>query len=268
MAELHSVREGARVGDRDLVQSLVRGLELVRAFDASHPTLSLDEAAARTGFSRSAVRRLLLTLVEAGLVAYDGHRYRPTSQLLDLGYAQQSRLSLAEVAEPHCAELSAALGRTVSMARLEGPDVVYLVRVGAPRLMSISIGVGVRLPAHQVAIGRAQLAWLPEPELAAFLASPAFLDNPSRTANTAEALRAELLTIRARGWCHVDEELEAGLSAVAAPVHDRTGQVVGAINVSTRCDARPFVRELTDVVPDLLRTAAKIGVDVRGSHLP
>src|SRR5262245_22753934 len=149
--------------DRDVVQSLVRGLEVIRAFDAEHPTLTLDEAAERSGISRSAVRRLLRTLMEAGLTEFDGHRYRPTPGLLDLGYAQQSRLTLAQVVEPHCTALSAELGRTVSVATLEGAEVVFLARVGAPGLMTVSLGVGSRLPAHHPAIGRVQLAWLSGP---------------------------------------------------------------------------------------------------------
>ncbi|TQL66954.1 IclR family transcriptional regulator [Nocardioides albertanoniae] len=267
MAEHVAVRGTAESSDRDVVQSLARGLAVVRTFDAGHPALSLDQAAERAGISRSAVRRLLLTLIEAGLVTFDGHLYRLTPRLLDLGYAQQSRLSLAEVAEPHCASLSSELGRTVSMATRDGAEAVYLVRVGAPRLMSISVHVGTRLPAHHLAIGRVQLAWLPEAELAGFLGSATFLDNPGRTPRTADELRAELAATRERGWCHVADELEAGLSAVAAPVRDRTGQVVGAVNVSSRSDGRPDVRDLLETVPDLLRTAESIGADVHHSHL-
>lgn len=154
------------------------------------------------------------------------------------------------------------------MESLEGPEVVYLVRVGAPQLMSISVNVGTRLPAHHLAIGRVQLAWLPEADLAAFLDSATFRESPGRTHRTADELRAELAATRERGWCHVTDELEAGLRAVAAPVHDRTGQVVGAVNVSSRSDRRPDVRDLPEIIPDLLRTAEKIGSDVHHSHLP
>lgn len=267
MAERVSARRDTEIADRDVVQSLVRGLDVLHAFDAQHPELTLDEAAERAGISRSAVRRLLRTLMEAGLATFDGHYYRLTSRLLDLGYAQQSRLTLAEVAEPHCAELSAELGRTVSLGRLENHEVVYLLRVGAPRLMDVSLGVGTRLPAHHPAIGRAQLAWLPEPELTGFLESDTYRHHPARTIGSPADLREELLAIRARGWCLVAEELEVGLSAVAAPVRDRTGRVVAAINVSTHSDGRATPRQLSEAVPELLRTAARIGSDLHASHL-
>lgn len=240
---------------------------MVRAFDAEHPVLTLDQAAERSGISRSAVRRLLLTLMESGLATFDGHRYRLTSRMLDLGYAQQSRLTMAEVAEPYCAELSAELGRPVSVAHLDVPYVVYLIRVGAPRLMHISLGTGTRLPAHRTAIGRVQLAWLPEPQLEKFLTAPGYRDYPARTLGSDEALRAELLEIRARGWCYVAEELEAGLTAIAAPVHDRTGRVVAGINVSTHADGRGTERRLTNDVPELLQTAARLSTDLHESHV-
>jgi IclR family pca regulon transcriptional regulator len=267
MVERAPVRRETEIAERDVVQSLVRGLGVLHVFDAQHPELTLDEVAERASISRSAVRRLLRTLMAAGLTTFDGHCYRLTSRLLDLGYAQQSRLTLAEVAEPHCADLSAELGRTVSLGRLEGHEVVYLLRVGAPRLMDVSLGVGTRLPAHHPAIGRAQLAWLPEPELAAFLESDIYRNQPARTIGSADDLREELLAIRARGWCLVAEEFEVGLSAVAAPVRDRTGRVVAAINLSTHSDGRATQRHLTEAVPELLGTAARIGIDLHASHV-
>ena len=266
MAERMLADDERRISDRDVVQSLVRGLDVVRAFDGTHPELSLDEAAERTGFSRSATRRLLRTLMTAGLAVYDGRHYRLTSRLLDLGYASQSRLSLAEVALPHCEELSRRLGRTVSVARLDGDNIVYLLRVGAPRLVAVSLHVGSRLPASLPAVGRVILAGLSDDELNGFLASDAFREQSKRTGLSAEDLAKEMDDIRARGWCHVSEVLEAGLSAVAAPIRDRTGRVVAGLNVSTRTGGQAPVLDLLDTVPDLVRTATRIGDDLHPTH--
>lgn len=266
MAESTLAGDDRRISDRDVVQSLVRGLDVIRAFDGAHPRLTLDEAAERTGFSRSATRRLLRTLMTAGLASYDGHHYRLTSRLLDLGYASQSRLSLAEVALPHCEELSRRLGRTVSVARLDSDSIVYLLRVGAPRLVAVSLHVGSRLPASLPAVGRVILAGLSDDELAGFLASDAFREQSKRTGLSAEELTREMVDIRARGWCHVSEVLEAGLSAVAAPIRDRAGRVVAGLNVSTRTGGQAPVLDLLDTVPDLVRTATRIGDDLHQTH--
>ena len=263
MAERKGVVDAA---ERDVLQSLVRGVAVIRAFDADHSALTLDQVAERALVSRSAARRLLRTLMAAQLATFDGHRFRLGSRLLDLGYAQQSRLSLAEVAEPHCAELAAASGRTVSVGRLDGMDVVYLLRLGVPRLMSISLGVGTRLPAHLPAIGRVQIAFLGEQALSAYLET-AYSERPVRTAASVESFRAELAAIRDSGRAYVAEEIDAGLSAMAVPIVDRSDRVVAAISLSTHSDGRAAEHELLDAMPDLLDASKRIGADLHASHL-
>lgn len=256
------------LAERDVVRSLVRGLEVLRAFDGEHPALTLDETAERTGISRSATRRLLRTLVIEGLMSFDGHHYRPTARLLDLGYAAQSRLTLAEVARPHCADLSRQLGRTVSLGRLDGDYVLYLVRVGAPRYMAVGIQVGTRLPAYLPALGRVMLAHLTQRQFADYLASDLYLVHVARgKAPGPEQLTKDLAEVRQRGWSYVSEALETGLSAVAVPVRDRSGRVVAGLNVSTPTGGRPPRGELLDAVPDLRRTAERIKADVHPVHL-
>lgn len=265
MAERNRNTGGERQ-ERDIVRSLVRGLAIVRVFDAEHPALTLDEVTERAAFSRSAARRLLRTLMAAGLATFDGHHFRLTSRLLDLGYAQQSRLSLAEVAQPHCAELASTTGRTVSVGRLDRTDVVYLMREGAPRLMSISLAVGTRLPAHIPAIGRVLVANLDEPTLDAYLET-AYPKHPIRTAASPDDFRRELVQIREQGWAYVDEEIDTGLSAIAAPIVDRSGHVVAGIDLTTHTDGRSGQQALLDAIPDLVATSTRIGADVHASHL-
>jgi IclR family pca regulon transcriptional regulator len=251
---------------RDVVQSLLRGLAVVRAFDAEHAALTLDQVAERAAVSRSAARRLLRTLMAADLVTFDGRHFRLSSRLLDLGYAQQSRLSFADVAQPHCAQLAAASGCAVSVGRLDGNHVVYVAWVGAPRLMSISLGVGTRLPAHVPAIGRVQIAYLEKRALSDYL-DRAYADIPLRTAVSVDSFRNELAEIRDRGWSYVAEEIDAGLSAIAAPIVDRSGQVVAGIALSTHSDGRAGEQRLVDLIPDLVNASSRIGADLHASHL-
>ena len=257
------------IGQRDFVHSLSRGLSLVGAFDEDHSAMTLDEVAARSGFSRSATRRLLRTLATRGYIAFDGRRFSLTPRLLNLGYAQQSQLSLADVARPHAEGLARRLDRNVSVAVLDGPDVVFLLRVGARRIMSVSLSVGSRLPAHLTAIGRALVAWLPDDQIEEYLEAADFRSHTAKTIRSASDLRADLLRVRADGWSLVDQELEAGLSAIAVPVRDRRAGVVAAINVSFQTSgATQLNSERTHALPGLLQTAAQIGVDLHPTHLP
>src|SRR3954463_15567337 len=97
------------MNDREsyFVQSLERGLAVIRAFDAEHPELTLSDVARATGLTRAAARRFLLTLCDLGYVRSDGRFFMLTARVLELGYAYLSALSLPEVAEPHLEALVA-----------------------------------------------------------------------------------------------------------------------------------------------------------------
>lgn len=255
-------------GPRDFVQSLARGLALVQIFDADHAYLTLDEASARSGISRSAVWRLMRTLTVAGYVRSDGQHYSLSPRLLDLGYVQQSRLTLPDVARPHCERLARELRKPVSLAVLESNEIVFLLRSGPRRIMSVALSVGSRLPAHPTAIGRALLAWLPEDEIDHYLSSVPLTQQTSRSVTSVKSMRQLLSQIRSDGWAIVEQELEEGLSAIAVPVRDRTGAVVAAINTTTQTLGPALHdREAPEVIPALQQTAAQIGADLHPTHL-
>lgn len=83
-----------------------------------------------------------------------------------------------------------------------------------------------------------------------------------RTITSPEALRAELVRVRTQGWALVDQELEEGIRSVAAPVHDRTGRVVAAVNVSSQAGRRTLDAMRSDLLPPLLEAAAGIARDL------
>lgn len=254
--------------ERYFIHSVRRGLSLIESFDPAHPRLTLDEVSARSGISRSAARRLLLTLVDLGYLSTDGHLFWLMPRLLDLGYVQQSRLSLADIARPHCEALSTELDRNVALAVLDGQDVRFLLRCGAPRIMSVALNVGSRLPAHLTAVGRALLAWLSEDELARHMKTLQMTSQTARSVTSVERLRATLMQVRADGYAVVEQELEEGLSAIAAPVRDRSGRIVAAVNVSTQASGRALTHdELPAAAPALLRTIAQIGLDTHPMHI-
>jgi IclR family pca regulon transcriptional regulator len=94
------------------VQSLERGLAVIRAFDAEHRDLTLSEVARATGLTRAAARRFLLTLVALGYVHFDGGRFSLRPRVLELGFAYLSSLSLPEVAQPYMEELVATINES------------------------------------------------------------------------------------------------------------------------------------------------------------
>ncbi|AMB60079.1 IclR family transcriptional regulator domain-containing protein [Microterricola viridarii] len=217
----------------DYVQSLARGLAVIGAFDAENPELTLSDVAARTELTRATARRFLLTLAELGYVRADGRVFSLTPKVLELGYSYLSALGLPELLQPFLAELSHELGESTSAAILDGADIVYVARVQAKRIMRVGITIGTRFPAARTSMGRVLLAGLPEAELDGLLAALTDADAPDAERVGAGALRAAIAEVRAQGWCLVDQELEAGLRSIAAPVRAADGRVLAAINVST-----------------------------------
>ncbi|MEV5052438.1 IclR family transcriptional regulator domain-containing protein [Arthrobacter sp. LAR12-1-1.1] len=222
---------GAPAASDQYVQSLARGLAVIRAFDTEHPKMTLTEVAARTELTRATARRFLHTLAELGYVRTDGKTFALTAKVLQLGYAYLSGLSLPQLAQPHLEELSLELGESTSAAVLEGTDIAYIARVSTRRIMTVGITVGTRFPAYATSMGRVLLAALPPAKLEDYLAATEIRPLTPGAIGTRADLLAELDTVRAQGWCLLDQELELGLMSIAAPVHDGP-KVVAAINVS------------------------------------
>jgi IclR family transcriptional regulator, pca regulon regulatory protein len=253
-------------GDGDYVQSLERGLSVIRAFDAEHPKLTLSEVAARTGLSRAAARRFLHTLVHLGYMhAVDG-RFSLRPRILELGYAYLSSLTLPEVALPHLEELVAQVHESSSVSELDGDDVVYVARVPTKRIMRVTISVGTRFPAYATSMGRVLLAAQPDDWLAKYLQDTTFDHLTGHTITSADGLRRELERIRARGWALVDQELEEGLRSIAAPIRDADGKVIAAVNVSTHAGRRTLESIAEDLVQPLLGTAERIERDLASTR--
>jgi IclR family transcriptional regulator, pca regulon regulatory protein len=248
------------------VQSLERGLSVIRAFDHEHPELTLSEVAVRTGVTRAVARRFLLTLAALGYVRSDGRYFSLTARVLELGYAYLSSLSLPEVAESHLEALVAEVNESSSISVLDGHDVVYVARVPVSRIMTVSISVGTRFPAYATSMGRVLLAGLPDAELDEYLAAATLEPLTARTVSSVDALRTEIGKVRTQGWSLVNQELEEGLRALAAPVRDRTGKVVAAVNVSAHASRASLEAMRKDLLPPLLKTAARIEADIPGSR--
>ena len=246
----------------DFVQSLERGLAVIRAFDKDHPQLTLSEVAAITGVTRAAARRFLLTLVRLGYVRADGRVFSLSPRVLELGYAYLSSLSLPQVALPHLEALVAEVNESSSVSVLDGPDVVYVARVPTLRIMTVAISVGTRFPAYATSMGRVLLANLLDEDLEAYLEKVQLDRLTNRTVTSRSALKAELSRVRAQGWALVDQELEEGLRAVAAPIRDRAGRVVAAINVSAHASRTSLESMRRTLVPPLVAAAARISADL------
>ncbi|WP_315987142.1 IclR family transcriptional regulator C-terminal domain-containing protein [Actinomadura sp. HBU206391] len=255
--ELDEQPAGDDERSRDFVRSLERGLAIIRVFNAERPSMTVSEIAQEAGLTRAAVRRFLLTLCELGYVYGKNNRYELTPQVLELGYSYLSALSFPDIALPRLEKLVAETGEASEGSILDRGDVVYVVRVPGPALMTISVNVGARRPANATAMGRVLLANLPPADLEHYLRTYELTPALPRTITDPDEFRAELRKVREEGYALVNQELEEGLVAIAVPVRDRMGRARAAINLSTHI-GRKSVEEMRSLVPLVREAAADI----------
>lgn len=240
------------------VQSFARGLEVIRSFSASAPRQTLTEVAGRSGLTRAGARRILLTLEHLGYVHNDGKLFSLTPRILDLGFAYLSSMPIWNLAEPVMQSLVEQVKESCSAAVLDGTDIVYVLRVSTHKIMSISLGVGSRLPAHCTSMGRMLLSALPEDQMLACLDRSNLLARTRYTLTDRAALVEEVARVRQQGWSLVDQELEEGLVSMAAPITNRTGQTIAALNISGQAN-RTSAKAMQDtMLPALLAAAATV----------
>ena len=244
--------------DRDFVQSLEKGLDVLRCFDRQHHQLTSADVARLAGITPAAARRFLLTLERLGYLHRSETLFRLTSKVLTLGYTYFSGLSWVDIAMPLLEELTRSTGESSAAGIVQGQNYCALVRVPPPRIVSIQVTIGSWLPAGLTATGRAIVAYWPEPERAEFLRtlrlsprSPHSLVDPRQVARRLEQIQVQ-------GYEIVDQEIELGLLSAAVPVFDNARRVIGGINLSTTT-IRSSVEQLrTDIIPRLKSLSREI----------
>jgi IclR family transcriptional regulator, pca regulon regulatory protein len=249
----------------DYVQSLHRGLLVIRAFDSAHATLTLSQVAVRAGLSRAVARRLLLTLAHLGYVQQDRRQFALTPRILELGFSYLATLSVASLARPVMEEVAQRIDESCSMTVLDGSDIVYVQRIAVRKVMTVSLAIGARLPAFCTSMGRMLLAGLDAPQLEHWLQQlqPQALTRFTQT-NLAQ-LRRAIERAREQDYSYVEQELEEGLCSLAVPVRDAQGAIIAALNTGMAFRTGARTHALKQVLPALRDGAARIERHLRGT---
>lgn len=251
------------VNDRDFVNSLARGLEVIRVFTRRKPKMTLSEVALATDMTRATVRRFLLTLLREGYVETDGKYFSLRPKVLELGFSVLSSMDIWEVAQPIMNELSAKLQESCFAAILDGDSVIYVARANSNRLVSVGINIGSRVPAHCVSTGRVLLASLSEEALHDYLDTSRLTKFTPNTVTSKVKLRGLIEETRQQGWSIVDQELEIGLRSISVPVRDGMGGVAAALNVCCPSSRLSPEEVRTHVLGELQTASQRITVALR-----
>jgi IclR family pca regulon transcriptional regulator len=255
-------RIGAMVQDKEFMATLAKGLTVLGTFDKERPTMTLSQAALATGLSRATARRILRTLTELGYVEQNGRLFSLSSGILKLGFAYLATQNWIEKATPLMRQLSEQFQESCSAAILQDAEIVYVARLPAGRIMSVSLAVGTRLPAFHTSLGRIQLGFLDDAEFWRRLRSLRIDAYTPSTITDVQALFDRVREDHAQGFSIVDEELERGLRSIAVPIVDRNKQAVAALNVSTH-STRTTRNEMRErFLPSLRAVAGQISASV------
>jgi IclR family KDG regulon transcriptional repressor len=217
----------------DATLSTVRNAaRLLKAFLTREESIGVSELARRLGLGKSNVHRLLTTLVTEGLVEQDPRSggYRLGIVMFELGEAVKVHLDL-HAAGPVLAHLREQTGESSQVGVLDGDEVVYVDRLESAHSLRLFTETGRRVPAHCTSSGKILLAYRGEAERERFLAGAPLARLTPHTITDPGALRAELVTVRARGWAEAINERELGVASIAAPIRDVHGEVVAAISI-------------------------------------
>ena len=253
----------AKASDPNFVLSLARGLEVIESFEGHTEGQSVADISKKTGMSRAAVRRLLITLERLGYAEYTGKMYRLKTRVLQLGFSYLTSTSLTTIAQPILEQVTEAVHESSSLSVLDGNQIVYLARSAAKRVMSVDLSVGSRLPAYCTSMGRVLLAALPEEELTAYLDRVELRALTPKTVTDKGLLHEIIRRVQSQGFALADEELELGLRSIAVPVRNRQNRVVAAINIGVHA-ARVSVGEMTERMLPVLEEQARTFVHLLG----
>jgi len=244
------------------VQSIERAFAVLGTL-ADGP-IGVTEVAERSRLPKSTAARLLASLAREGVVEQvpGDTRYRLGGRLATLAAGVMPTRSLARLARPTLADLAASVGEAAGLSVPDGDLVHYVEQVDTPNPVSVRDWTGSRIPMHAVSSGQVLLAFRPAAALDRYLERPLerFTD---LTIVEPEALRDRLHEVRRDGYAWAREEFDRGISSVAAPIADGSGEVVAAVHLHGPSYRFPGPGTEASVAGRVVAAAAQIANSLR-----
>jgi IclR family pca regulon transcriptional regulator len=209
---------------KDWIAGLEKGLQIIEAFNDTHPRLTASTAARRTGITRTATRRYLRTLEHLGYVESDGHLFWLTPRVLRLGWSYFDSAKLPRAVQPYLQRLSLALGGAAYFAVMDENDIVFVARDGSNLVQNVGYVLGARIPAILS-------TYTPE-DVDKWLSGRKFIPYSPFTATTEEAVRQLIDNARTNGYALLEQQIAQRVRGIAVPIRTHEGLVVGSISVS------------------------------------
>jgi IclR family pca regulon transcriptional regulator len=249
--------------DGEYLNSLARGLAVLRAFSRDRPGMTLSELAAHTELNPAVVRRCLNTLMHLGYVAKKDKMFILRPEVFSLGSSYIESMNLEEVVTPSLQRVRDLTGNSVGMAVLSGQDILFMVYVSTKLLTRIVAGVGTRFPAYATSAGRVLLAFQDKEKTRSYLDNLKPVELTDATITSKAKLKALLQDVKKQGYAATQGELDFGVVSVGVPVFSQDGRILAALACSTSLARQNLESLVTEIVPELQKAAHEIEYELR-----
>ncbi len=243
-------------------QTVKRITDILRCFTPENPELGVMEISHKTGLHKSTASRLLASLKEEGLVDRNPQNgeYRLGLGLVSLAGFVLEGLNLRDIARKHLQILADITQETINMSILNGNEAINIESIKSPKAIQYAGQLGRKNPLHATSTGKVILAYIPSTERDALLSKDLLAYTPKTIVNRAE-LEQSLFQISEQGYAIAQEEFNEGLSAIAAPIRDHSGQVIATVSVSGP-SYRMSAKEMEKFISPLLEATQAISQEL------
>ena len=215
-------------------QSLERALSILCIFNRDRQALTLSQLSQLLSLSKATVLRLCFTLMKYDFLRYNAQskQYSLGLRLFDLGSVIFSSFSIRRVASPHLGRLQSTLGKTVFLGILLNDELVYIDKKEDPRNpIQFSSQIGTRRPPYFGMLGQILMAYLPDGEINRILKKTPLKASTKKSLTNVREFKKRLQRVREQGFYIDKEEALEGVTGIAAPIRDYTGEVIAGVGV-------------------------------------
>ena len=241
--------------NKEIMTTLIKGLSVIKAFDAQHTQMTLSDVAKKVDISRSSARRILLTLESLGYMFQKDSYFSLSPRIIELGYSYYASLPWADLAYENLKKVAHLCNLSCSISIIDKEHVICIMRINATRILSEGVHIGSKLPAAYTATGRVFMAHLSDDELKKYIKNLPLKAYTKKSILDPEALYKEVCSRREKGYQIVEEELEDGLVSIAVPIYMKGGELMGTMNIGAHMSYKD-ITYLKQQVLLLLKEAA------------
>ncbi len=249
--------------DGEYINSLARGLSVLRTFTKTRPEMTLSEVASACDLSPAVVRRCLNTLMHLGYIGKNGKLFLLRPEVMTIASAYLDSMNLEEVVQPHLQALRDETGDSSSLCVLLNDEILYLIHVSTNRMIRLNAAVGTRFPVYPTSMGRVLMAFQENDVIEDYVKNTEFVPLTDKTEISKIKMRKIFKQVRKDGYATVQDELDYGIISISVPIFNETNEIIAAINCSTSTARVKQASMIKTRLPKLRLVAKKIEMELR-----